>query len=521
MARGISLISSPSAILFLLQILEEVLKNKSLIHGSEDEKKLLWSGVVLFNRLSVVEQSSAFELESLQPMAEDVFDFLLKLLETLFSKDHKDAWTELRGTYLSKPPEIVEAMAALLRTLRFKHSSPIMISRKPNFVVSFSSFQNTPSFNGTQPMQVIEPLTHSRNSDEKTYTISILTADTSSETMDVFSLPKSYSWKDSEDDTKVKSASINSPVLTSSVRPETSDTNTLYDYTINLIVENEYKEGAAARRTDSMHWKAKKVEETGEGLMEHEVKCVYWDEANGNTWSSKQCFVKESNLTYTVCRCNKTGSFAVAMIYPDEDDSFWKMAGAESLEWYKAFKLILNIAGNSISVASLIVLALYLNRKNTLPELRDHTKVKLNLTVAFLGYHLCFIIFPLLEENEVGCKTIGALEHFFTYAALGWQCLNSCYIFNALINGKLRALLKMSFFIAWVVNIVIITAVVCSTSASDYGAGLMCSPTGLSGYIAVAETGLFLLVSIAACTIMLCNIDAPAYLNPRIVEALE
>ncbi|KAM3180852.1 hypothetical protein ACTXT7_015501, partial [Hymenolepis weldensis] len=502
-------------------ILEEILRNKSLIRGSEDEKKLLWSGVVLFNRLSVVEQSSAFELELLQPRAEDIFDFLLKFLETLFSKDHKDTWTELRNTYLSKPPEIVEAMAAILRTLRFIHSSPIVISRESNFVASFSSFQNTPNFNGMQPMQIIEPLTRSRNSDVKTYTISILTADTSSETMDVFSLPKSYSWKDSEDDIKVKSASINSPVLTSSVRPETSVKNTLYDYTINLIVENEYKEGATARRTDSMHWKAKKVKETGEGLMEHEVKCVYWDEANGNTWSSKQCFVVESNLTYTVCRCSKTGSFAVAMTYPDENGSFWKMAGAESLKWFKAFKLILNIAGNSISVASLVVLALYLSRKNTLPELRDHTKVKLNLTVAFLGYHLCFIIFPLMEEIEVGCKTIGALEHFFTYAALGWQCLNSCYIFNALINGKLRALLKMSFFIAWVVNIVIITAVVCSTSASDYGAGLMCSPTGLSGYIAMTEAGLFLLVSLAACTIMLCNIDAPAYLNPRIIEALE
>nr|CDS31126.1 cadherin EGF LAG seven pass G type receptor 1 [Hymenolepis microstoma] len=521
MARGVSLISSPSAILSLLHIVEEVLVNKSIRPGSEDEKKLLWSGVVLLNRLSVVEQSSAFEIEILQNVAEATFDFLLQFLEFLFEPNHKDVWRKLQNTYLSNPPEIVEAMAAMLRALRLENSSALVIARGSNFVASFSSFQNVPNFNGIQPMQVIESPTHSRVSDVKTYTVSILGADTSGETMDVLSLPRLYFWKDSENATKVKSGSINSPVLTSSVRSLTSVESTLYDYTINLIVKNEFKEGAAARRTDCLHWKAKKVEETGEGLMEYEVKCVYWDEENGNGWNSEQCSVMKSNLTYTVCRCNGTGSFAVVMSYPDEDDSFWKMAGAVSLKWYKLIKLILNVATNSISVAALAVLAIYLSWKNTLPELRDHTKVKLNLTMAFIAYHLCFMIFPLLEEIEVLCKTVGALEHFFTCAALGWQCLNNCYIFNALINGKLKSSWKMSIFIAWFVNAAIVAVVTCSTSASDYGTGLMCSPTGLSSYIAMVESGLFLLISLAACTIMLCNIDTPAYLNPRVIEALQ
>ncbi|VDN97474.1 unnamed protein product [Rodentolepis nana] len=521
MARGVSLISSPSAILSLLHIVEDVLVNQSIISGSEDEKKLLWSGVVLLNRLSIVEQSSAFEIELLQNMAEDTLDYLLQFLDVLLKPSHKNVWRELRDTYLTKPPEIVEAMAAMLRALRLENSSTIEIARKTNFVTSFSSFKNAPTFNGVQPMKVFESPTSWRNSDVKTYTVSILGADTPSETMDILTLPKQYFWKDAENDNKLKSGSINSPVLTSSVRSLTSVENTLYDYTINLLIKNEFKESATARRTDCLHWKAKSVEETGEGLMEYEVKCVYWDEKNGSRWNSEQCSVIKSNVTYTVCRCNGTGSFAVAMSYPDDDDSFWKTAGAVSQEWYELLKLFLNIATNSISAASLVVLALYLSWKNTLPELRDHTKVKLNLTMAFIGYHLCFMIFPLLEEIEVLCKIIGALEHFFTCAALGWQCLNSCYIFNALINGKLRSSWKMNICIAWVVNAVIVSVIACSTSASDYGTGLMCSPTGLSSYIAMAESSLFLLVSLAACTILLCNIDTPAYLHPKIIEALQ
>lgn len=522
MARGASLISSPTAILSLLRVVGEVLQNETLTPGSDDLKKLLWSGVVLYNRLSAIETSSVFEIEVLQPIAQDIFAFLLDFLEALFDPSHSAIWKELRDSYPTRPPEIVEATAAVLRTLRLVDALMINVSLGSNFLASFSSFQNPPTFSGSQPMKIIETTSRRRASDVKAYTISILTADKSAETMDIFSLPKRYTWKDPEDDEKMKSATLNSPVLTSSVRPEAgSNSDSFYDYRISLIVPNEYKEGALSRRTDSIHWKAKLIEETGDGVMEYEVKCVFWDEASGNQWNSKPCFVLESNLTYTVCRCNVTGTFAVAMSYPIEDDSFWKVAGADSLETYKKVKFILNIAGNTISIASLVVLMLYLSRKNTIPELRDHTKVKVNLTLAYIGYHLCFIIFPLVESIEVGCKFVGAMEHFFTFASLGWLCVNNCYIFNALINGKLRMRMRMSFIIVWFLNALIVTIIACSTSASDYGTGLMCLPTGLSSYVTITEAGLFLLISIGACIVMLCNVDAPAYLNPRIVEALQ
>lgn len=527
MARGFQLISSPTALLSFLQIVVDALANESLSHGSEDEKRLLWSGVVLFNRLVVVEQASAFEIEILQSKKEETFDSLLVFLGILFSPIYADSWFDLRDTYPLRPPEIVDALGAMLRALRSTYDPAIEIPKRPNFVASYSSFQNAPTWNGMHPVQFFEASTGLRSIDEKTYTLSIISADSSSETMDVLSLPRIYKWTDefkSLDNGKLttleKFAWINSPVLTTSVRPQNGDQDTLYDYTISLLKKNEYTEGAQARRTDSMKWKALMVENDGNGLMEYEVKCVYWD-TEAKAWSDERCFVLESNMTYTVCRCNCTGSFAVAMAYPDYDDSFWKVAGANSLEAYEEAKLIINLAGNILSGIALVVLAVYLSRKNTLPELKDHIRIKLNFTVAFISYHLCFMLFPLIEEIEIGCKVIGILEHFFSSAVLAWQSINNCFIFNALVNGRLRARLRLSFCVGWVVNALVVILVACFTSGRDYGARLMCLPTGMSSYLAIATLSLFLFVSIITCIILLCNVDAPAYLNPRVIEALK
>ncbi|EUB57302.1 putative G-protein coupled receptor [Echinococcus granulosus] len=535
MARGARLISSPKALYSLLKVILVLLKNDSRKYDSDYETRLLWSSVVLYDRLSVVEEATAFEIESLRSKTDEILVFLLEYLEALFSTRFAKTWLKLRESYSSKPPEIVAMLAAMLEVLLTNERPVIETSLGRNYLASFSGPTNLSHSDGEEPFKVIISSlggqTISKPSN-RTFTISILSSSIPEVIMDVLSVPKEFAWtedvsslKDDVNKSEVISALINSPIMTTSLISNTNDqggSGIVFLYTLALIQPNEYSERAIARRTDALHWKARLVEKKGHGAMEYAVKCVFWDDTDvgAKGWTANHCDIAEAHLLSVVCRCNRTGSLAVAMRYTENDESFWEKAGSISLQSYQIAKLVINLAGNSLSIIALTALIVYLCRKNTLPELRDHNKIKLNLIAALVCYHICYMLFPLMEETEIACRTIGSLEHFSSSTVLAWQCCNNFYIFNALINGKLKARFKSFVFIGWIANAVILIVTVCATSASEYGMGLMCLPTGISGYIATAESTIFLFVSLVSCIILLCNIDAPAYLSPRVIEAL-
>ncbi|KAL5961178.1 Adhesion G-protein coupled receptor D1, partial [Taenia solium] len=536
MAKAAQLISSPKALLSLLEITLAFLKNDSKKYDLDCEKRLLWSSVVLFNRLSIVEEASAFELENLRSETDEILAFLLEYLDALFSTQFAKTWSELRESYSSKPPEIVAMLTAVLKVLLTDNQPVIETSLGRNYLASFLETMIPSPLNKGIPFKVVttSPGGQERSkTSNRTFTVSILSASIPDITMDVLSVAKEFEWTENhfssgtdEEKLEVTSALINSPLMTTTLIPTFNNqggSGMLFLYTLALIRPNEYSDSAIARRSDTLHWKARMVEERGHGPMEYVVKCVFWDDTNvgSRCWTADHCDVVEAHLSYVVCQCNTTGSLAIAMRYTENDGSFWKKAGSVSLQSYKTAKLAINLTGNSLSIIALTALLFYLCRKTTLSELQNHTKIKLNLVVALFCYHICFMLFPLLEETEVGCRIIGLLEHFFSSTVLAWQFCNNFYIFNALINGQLRARFKLSVLIGWVTNAVTVVVTACATSASEYGMGLMCLPTDISGYVAVIGTAFFLIVSLVSCTILLCNIDAPAYLNPRVIEALQ
>lgn len=536
MAKGAQLISSPKALLSLLKITLTFLENDYKKCDLECEKRLLWSSIVLINRLTIVEETNAFELESLRSKTDEILAFLLQFLEALFSTHFAKTWYELRDSYSSKPPEIVDTLTAMLKALLTNDRPAIEISLERNYLAGFLEPTNLSHLNKDVPFKVeTSSLDEERRLKtlNRTLTISILSASIPDITMDVLSVPKEFQWtenhfssEDNREEPKVISALINSPLMTTSLIPKFNDqgiSGMVFLYTLALNRPNEYSDSAIARRSDTLHWKARLVEENGHGPMEYAVKCVFWDDTDvcSRCWTADYCAVAEAHLSYVVCQCNTTGSLAIAMRYTENDGSFWKKAGSSSLKSYETAKLAINLTGNSLSIIALTALVVYLCRKNTLPDLQDHIKIKLNLIVALFCYHICFMLFPLLEETEVGCRIIGLLEHFFSSTVLAWQFCNTFYIFNALLNGQLRARFKLSLFIGWIANAVVVVVTACATSASEYGMGLMCLPTGISGYIAITQAAFFLLISLVSCIILLCNIDAPAYLNPRAIEALQ
>ncbi|VDM35300.1 unnamed protein product [Hydatigera taeniaeformis] len=537
MAKGAHLISSPKALLSLLEIVLAFLKNDTEKYYLEYEKRILWSSVVLFNRLSVVEEANAFEVESLRSKTDTILAFLLDYLEALFLTRFSKSWSELCGSFSSKPPEIVATLSTMIKVLLTDDRPVIESSLGRNYLAGYIELTIPSALNNDVPVKVINPSLIRQSGSTNllgTLTVSVLSASTSAITLDVLSVPKEFELSENHSlslgDGKRKSevilALINSPIMTTSLVPtseQQDESGAVFLYTLALIRPNEFSASAEARRSDALHWKARRVEEEGLGALEYAVKCVFWDDSDigAEGWKAHYCDVAEAHLSYVVCRCNRTGSLAVAMEYTEDDKPFWRMAGSSSLQAYRTAKLAINLTGNLLSITALTALAAYLCRKNTLPELLDQTKIKLHFVASLLCYHISFVLFPLLEGSEMGCCAVGLLEHFFSSTSLAWQCCNNFYTFNALINGDTRARIKLSIFVGWVTNAVIVAVIGCATSASEYGLGLMCLPTAISGYIATAECGLFLLVSLISCIILLCNIDAPAYLNPRVIEALQ
>ncbi|KAL5106458.1 hypothetical protein TcWFU_010070 [Taenia crassiceps] len=435
MAKGAQLISSPKALLSLLQITLAFLKNNSKNYDLNREKRLLWSSIVLFNRLRIVEEANLFELESLRSKTDEILAFLLEFLEALFSTHFARTWSELRESYSSKPPEIVAMLTAMLKVLLTDERPMIEISLGRNYLASFLEPMFPSPLNREAPFKVVtSSLDRQRRSEasNRIFTVSILSASIPNVTMDVLSVTKEFEWKenhfsseDGEKKSRTISALINSPLMTTSLTPKFSDqggSGIVFLHTLALIRPNEYSDSAIARRFDTLHWKARKVEEKGHGSMEYDVKCVFWEntDVGSKGWTLNHCSVVEAHLSYVVCQCNTTGSLAIAM------------------------------------------------------------------------------------------STV-----------IAWQFCNNLYTFNALINGQLRARFKLSLLIGWIANAVIVVVTACATSASEYGMGLMCLPTDVSGCIAITESALLLLISLVSCIILLCNIDAPAYLNPRVIEALQ
>ncbi|VDK38457.1 unnamed protein product, partial [Taenia asiatica] len=385
MAKGAQLISSPKALLSLLEITLAFIKNDSIRYDLDCEKRLLWSSVVLFNRLSIVEEASAFELENLRSKTDGILAFLLEYLDALFSTQFAKTWSQLRESYSSKPPEIVAMLTAVLKVLPTENRPVIETSLGRNYLASYLETMIPSPLNKGMPFKVatISPGGQERSkTSNRTFTVSILSASIPDITMDVLSVAKEFEWMENhfssgtdEEKLGVTSALINSPLMTTSLIPtfnNQGESGMVFLYTLTLIRPNEYSDSTIARRSDTLHWKARMVEERGHGPMEYVVNTV-----------------------------------------------------------------------------------------------------------------------------------------------LAWQFCNNFYVFNALIHGQLRARFKLSVLIGWVTNAVIVVVTACATSASEYGMGLMCLPTDISGYVAVIETAFFLLVSLVSCTILLCNIDAPAYLNPR------
>ncbi|VDD74343.1 unnamed protein product [Mesocestoides corti] len=537
MAKGVQLISSPDALLSLLQIVVNFLQNTSTHDDAETLRKLLWSSTTLLSHLTIVKDEPEFSKAYLRMEAFAIVGFILEFIESIFDIRFVEAWSFVNEVDPLEPNGVGTMLTVLLPELVTPNQPIIEVRRGGSFIGSYLLPANSTLWNHTylfnsQLKIIIPSMTESSPPDSEVcvFTIATLRARYFDVEMEAMSLPKVVKWTGPSTDVW---ALINSPLVVTSLEENARGVlpyETKYEFTVELLQPNEYADSAFARRTDSMHWKAMAVEAKGRGELEYRVKCVLWEDArppiaaSAGQWATEECEVVQANLTHVVCSCETTGTFAVAMDYIDVVEtarSFWKMAGANSWKLYDTLKLALNFSGNSLSLISLLGLTACLWFKETIVDLRDQRTIKFHLIMMLAGYQICFLLYPLVEKNEFGCRATGMLMHFFVTTFLAWNTLNNFYVFGALINGILRARLKLFVCFVWLANGVVVFAMAWATEMRDYGKRIMCLPDGATGHVMLTGVTFYLLITLIACFVLLCNTDTPAYLKPAVIEALQ
>ncbi|XP_062295607.1 adhesion G protein-coupled receptor E1-like isoform X1 [Scomber scombrus] len=187
--------------------------------------------------------------------------------------------------------------------------------------------------------------------------------------------------------------------------------------------------------------------------------CVFWDSSlDEGSWSDKGCYVKESNLEYTVCSCHHLSSFAVLMAVYDIETKF----ELQLITW----------VGLSLSLVCLFICILTFSLIRSIQSPR--TTIHLHLCITLFIANLIFLAGISQTQNKVGCAVVAGLLHFFYLAAFCWMCLEGIQLFRMVVlvfNTNFKTLYMMAGGYGVPAVIVAISAL---SNAKGYGTEKHC-----------------------------------------------
>ncbi|XP_053194885.1 adhesion G protein-coupled receptor E2 [Scomber japonicus] len=187
--------------------------------------------------------------------------------------------------------------------------------------------------------------------------------------------------------------------------------------------------------------------------------CVFWDSSlDKGAWSDRGCYVKESNLEYTVCSCHHLSSFAVLMALYEIENKF----ELQLITW----------VGLSLSLVCLFICILTFSLIRSIKSPR--TTIHLHLCITLFISNLIFLAGISQTENKVGCAVVAGLLHFFCLAAFCWMCLEGIQLFRMVVlvfNTNFKTLYMMAGGYGVPAVIVAISAL---SNAKGYGTEKHC-----------------------------------------------
>ncbi|CAL1534942.1 unnamed protein product [Lymnaea stagnalis] len=184
-------------------------------------------------------------------------------------------------------------------------------------------------------------------------------------------------------------------------------------------------------------------------------------ESDDNVWSTKGCRFLRSNKTHVVCSCNHTTNFAVLMsAFASPDDSL-------------ALSII-SAVGCAISLFCLVMTIIVYSVVWKYVK-NDRSVLHVNLSVCLIIGYVVFLAGVNRTDNEIGCKVVAALLHFFflvvffTMLAEGIEILKSVsFVFTS------KSILRYLLLVAYGAPLIIVAVSLGVKQTEGYGTKDFC-----------------------------------------------
>ncbi|XP_022240203.1 latrophilin Cirl-like [Limulus polyphemus] len=149
--------------------------------------------------------------------------------------------------------------------------------------------------------------------------------------------------------------------------------------------------------------------------------CVYWD-LTLREWSGEGCWVKNSNVSHTICACNHLTNFAVLM----------EVKAPEIIQWKNRLLEILTSVSCALCCLFLLTTILALHVTKSLQT--DTVTIHKNLCICLLGAELIFAAGVGQTHIRVLCGVVAGLLHYFLLAVFAWVFVEGFHLYVLLIE---------------------------------------------------------------------------------------
>ncbi|XP_028391918.1 uncharacterized protein LOC114516590 [Dendronephthya gigantea] len=194
-----------------------------------------------------------------------------------------------------------------------------------------------------------------------------------------------------------------------------------------------------------------------------EVHCMFLD--GKKEWSQRGLTSGQINDKSVECFTNHLTSFSMVIVDAELDE-----------ENTQIFSLI-GYIGSGLSIAALVLTSLvYIFLYNDIQVLSSSRQlVHFNLLVSLGGSQIVFLFGGNRSENEIFCKIVAILLHYFTLASFCWMLLEGVLLYLKLISVYAGEYIRMRrlFAFAWGFPLLFVT-VSAAVNIDGYGTEEWC-----------------------------------------------
>ncbi|XP_046577895.1 adhesion G-protein coupled receptor D1-like [Haliotis rubra] len=214
---------------------------------------------------------------------------------------------------------------------------------------------------------------------------------------------------------------------------------------ISVAVQDaHYPHKAKVETPNAINFTVARVDRKGE--EEKTRICAFWN-TNEAEWSDTGCHLLSQNKTHTTCSCDHLTSFAVLVLYYNDD---------EVSDINERVLYILSAVGCSLSILGLAMTLFSFTYLRMLH--RERILIHANLAGSLMLAQIIFVASSDAHKSQVLCKVVAISMHFFFMAGFTWMMLEGlCLYLSCLRSHHNYGDMRLKYaVIGWGVPIIIV-----------------------------------------------------------------